>query len=137
MDGRGRPRPSTFSEGFQRMGGGTHGELGTATNARLPRFPLARTTKAFPQGWFGSLNVAPRRPRTVARTTIRFGPIGVRAVTTTRSPGSNDSPRTTRGWVHTSLSFGVVAAVAVGTTPTRAVAQTTVMAASVRITCRR
>ena len=56
------------------------------------------------------------------------------AVTTTRSPGLNDSPRTTSGCVPTSLSFGTVAAVAAGATPMRAVAQTAVTAASVRIT---
>ena len=70
----------------------------------------------------------------VARTTTRFGPIGVSAVTTTRSPGRNYSPRTTSGCVPTSLSFGAVAAVPVGTTPARAVAQTAVTAASVRMT---
>jgi hypothetical protein len=116
------------------MGGGTQGVLGTATTARLPSLPAARTTKAFPQGWSGSLNVAPRRPRTVARTTIHFGPMGVSAVTTTRSRGLNDSPRTTSGCTVMSRSFGVAAALTVGATPRSAVAQTAVTAASVRIT---
>jgi len=115
------------------------GTPGSRSVARLPRPPNARTAIDELHGRRTERKLALNRPALEARIKALRDPLGVSAITTTRSPGRNDSPRTTRGCVQTSLSFGVVAAVAVavGRAATRAVAQTAVMAASVRITCRR
>ncbi len=60
--------------------------------------------------------MAPNRPFAVARTITRFGPIGVSAVTTTRSAGRKSSPRTTSGCRLTSRSLAVVEACVAGAT---------------------
>ena len=73
--GGGNPARPRSPEISQSIGGGTHGGPGTATAARLPIPPTARTANALPHGWLGRRNVAPNRPLVVARTTTRVGPI--------------------------------------------------------------